>query len=102
MRREGVLRFGEQGGEAFGVDGRDGEASGFDGDYIFVTKRAHADDGAIVVAMIEGGATVKRIYREGERWADLRALIDVLGALSLIICLVPLCSPCLSVNACQI
>jgi repressor LexA len=39
----------------------------FDGDYIFVKKQAHADEGQIVVAMIEGEATVKRIYREGDR-----------------------------------
>lgn len=39
----------------------------FDGDYIFVKKQLHADNGEIVVAMIEGEATVKRIYREGDR-----------------------------------
>jgi repressor LexA len=39
----------------------------FDGDYIFVKKQLHADDGEIVVAMIEGEATVKRVYREGDR-----------------------------------
>ena len=43
------------------------EAGIFDGDYIFVKKQLHADDGQIVVAMIENEATVKRIYREGER-----------------------------------
>jgi len=39
----------------------------FDGDYIFVKKQIHADDGEIVVAVIEGDATVKRMYREGDR-----------------------------------
>jgi repressor LexA len=39
----------------------------FDGDYIFVKKQLTADDGEIVVAMIEGEATVKRLYREGDR-----------------------------------
>lgn len=39
----------------------------FDGDYIFVRKQLNADDGEIVVAMIEGEATVKRLYREGDR-----------------------------------
>lgn len=39
----------------------------FDGDYIFVRKQLQADDGEIVVAMIEGEATVKRLYREGDR-----------------------------------
>ena len=39
----------------------------FDGDYIFVKKQLTATDGEIVVAMIENEATVKRIYREGDR-----------------------------------
>lgn len=39
----------------------------FDGDYIFVRKQLRADDGEIVVAMIEGEATVKRMYREKDR-----------------------------------
>ena len=39
----------------------------FDGDYIFVKKRSTARPGEIVVAMIEGEATVKRYYPEGER-----------------------------------
>ncbi len=38
-----------------------------DGDFIFVQKRSHADDGTIVVVMIDNEATVKRIYREGDR-----------------------------------
>ncbi|MFM2152450.1 MAG: hypothetical protein RL199_885 [Pseudomonadota bacterium] len=39
----------------------------FDGDYIFVKKQLTAHEGEIVVAMIENEATVKRIYREGDR-----------------------------------
>ena len=39
----------------------------FDGDYIFVRKRSHADPGDIVVVMVEGEATVKRFYAEGDR-----------------------------------
>jgi repressor LexA len=39
------------------------------GDYIIVRKQSHADNGDIVVAMIEDEATVKRIYfeRDGVR-----------------------------------
>lgn len=37
------------------------------GDFLFVRKRQHADAGDIVVVMIEGEATVKRFYPEGER-----------------------------------
>lgn len=39
----------------------------FDGDYIFVKRQQDARDGEIVAAMVDGEATVKRIYREGER-----------------------------------
>ena len=39
----------------------------FDGDYIFVRKRSHADPGEIVVVIIENEATVKRYYPEGDR-----------------------------------
>ncbi len=39
----------------------------FDGDYIFVKKQLTAERGDIVVAMIEGEATVKRYYPEGDR-----------------------------------
>ena len=38
----------------------------FDGDYVFVKKVATASRGEIVVAMIEGEATVKRFFPEGE------------------------------------
>jgi repressor LexA len=39
----------------------------FDGDYVFVKKTPSARNGDIVVAMIEGEATVKRYYPEGDR-----------------------------------
>jgi len=39
----------------------------FDGDYVFVKKTPAAHAGDIVVAMIEGEATVKRYYPEGDR-----------------------------------
>jgi repressor LexA len=38
-----------------------------DGDYVFVNKTTSARAGDIVVAMIEGEATVKRFYPEGDR-----------------------------------
>jgi repressor LexA len=38
-----------------------------DGDYVFVKKTPSAKTGDIVVAMIEGEATVKRYYPEGDR-----------------------------------
>lgn len=38
----------------------------FDGDYIFVRKQLQANPGDIVVAMIEGEATVKRYFPEGD------------------------------------
>jgi repressor LexA len=38
----------------------------FDGDYVFVKKTPSARTGDIVVAMIEGEATVKRYYPEGD------------------------------------
>lgn len=36
-----------------------------DGDLILVESRANAENGETVVAMIDGGATVKKFYREG-------------------------------------
>ncbi len=38
-----------------------------DGDYIFVKKQLTAERGEIVVVMIDGEATVKRYYPEGDR-----------------------------------
>jgi repressor LexA len=38
----------------------------FDGDYVFVKKAPNARAGEIVVAMIEGEATVKRYFPEGD------------------------------------
>jgi repressor LexA len=37
------------------------------GDYVFVKKQLSAEDGEIVVAMIDDEATVKRVYFEGDR-----------------------------------
>ena len=37
------------------------------GDYIFVKKQLHAENGDIVVALIDDEATVKRVYFEGDR-----------------------------------
>lgn len=39
----------------------------FDGDYIFVRKQSTADTGEIVVVMIDGEATCKRFFPEGDR-----------------------------------
>lgn len=39
----------------------------YDGDFLFVKKQPSARPGEIVVAMIDGEATVKRYYPEGER-----------------------------------
>lgn len=38
-----------------------------DGDYLFVRQKPDARDGQISVVMVDGEATVKRIYREGSR-----------------------------------
>ena len=38
-----------------------------DGDLILVESRASAENGETVVAMVDGGATVKKFYREGAR-----------------------------------
>lgn len=43
------------------------EAGIFPGDFLFVRKRVTAHPGDIVVAMIEGEATVKRWFPEGDR-----------------------------------
>ena len=66
----------------------------FDGDYVFVKKTPAARTGEIVVAMIDGEATVKRYYPEGDhirfqpansnmspifvRKSDFRA-VDIIG-----------------------
>jgi repressor LexA len=39
----------------------------FDGDYIFVRKQSTAEAGEIVVVMLDGEATCKRYYPEGDR-----------------------------------
>lgn len=38
----------------------------FDGDTLFVQQKQDARDGEIAVVMVDGEATVKRLYREGE------------------------------------
>jgi repressor LexA len=38
-----------------------------DGDYIFIRKQPQAERGEIVVAMLDGEATCKRFYEEGDR-----------------------------------
>ena len=38
-----------------------------DGDYIFVRKQQTAEQGEVVVVMVDGEATCKRFFREGER-----------------------------------
>ncbi len=38
-----------------------------DGDYVVVRRQADAADGTTVVALVDGEATVKRIFRHGER-----------------------------------
>ncbi len=38
-----------------------------DGDYLFVRQKSEARDGEIAVVMVDGEATVKRLFREGER-----------------------------------
>jgi len=40
------------------------EAGILDGDFVVVRKQENADDGDIVVALIESKATLKRLYRE--------------------------------------
>lgn len=66
----------------------------FDGDYIFVRKQSTAETGEIVVVMVDGEATCKRFFPEGDRVrlqpanesmspiyvdrADFRA-VDILG-----------------------
>ncbi len=39
----------------------------FDGDYIFVRKQPNAERGQIVVVMVDGEATCKRFFDEGDR-----------------------------------
>lgn len=38
-----------------------------DGDYLFVRQKTEARNGEIAVAMVDGEATVKRFFREGDR-----------------------------------
>jgi repressor LexA len=63
-----------------------------DGDYVFVRQQATARTGEIVVAMVDGDATVKRFFREGGRirlqpansemqpiYVDASRQVDILG-----------------------
>jgi len=43
------------------------EAGILDGDYVVVLKQETADDGDVVVALIDGEATLKRLHREQDR-----------------------------------
>lgn len=43
------------------------EAGILDGDFVVVRQQSHAENGQIVVAMVEDEATVKRFYRETDR-----------------------------------
>lgn len=63
---EGLL--GRQSQEVFGlrVKGESMIEDGiFDGDYIFVRRQSDVRDGQIVAVMVDGEATVKRMFREG-------------------------------------
>lgn len=61
--RKDLLRGHE--GYALEVEGQSMvEAGILDGDYVIVRKQETADDGDIVVALIEDEATLKRFYRE--------------------------------------
>jgi repressor LexA len=58
------------GGDVFGliVKGDSMVEDGIlDGDTIFVRQRSEVRNGGIAVVLVDGDATVKRVYREGER-----------------------------------
>jgi len=73
--REGTLLVGAEwvqgkGGELFALRVRGESMVGahiLDGDLVLVRHQASADPGDIVVAMVEGEATVKRFAREGKQ-----------------------------------
>ena len=44
------------------------EAGILDGDLIIVEKRTIAEDGEIIVALVDDEATVKTFYRDGDRF----------------------------------
>jgi repressor LexA len=59
-----------RGGEAYAlrVEGNSMVGAGIlDGDHVIVRRQDTADDGDIVVALIEDEATLKRFYRDGKR-----------------------------------
>jgi len=70
VRIDRMLLGAHDGREVFGlvVEGDSMIEDGIlDGDYIFVRKQATASPGDIIVALIEGEATCKRFYPEGDR-----------------------------------
>ncbi len=70
VRIDRMLLGAHDGREVFGlvVEGDSMIEDGiFDGDYIFVRKQATASPGDIIVALIEGEATCKRFFPEGDR-----------------------------------
>lgn len=40
----------------------------YNGDHILVAQQSHADNGEIVVALLEDSATVKRFYKEDNHY----------------------------------
>lgn len=70
----GTLSMGEMFGQkpdifALRVEGNSMIGAGiFDGDYVVVKHQSHVASGEIGVAFTEDGATVKRIFDEGERF----------------------------------
>lgn len=70
---EGTLTFDDLAGKgaarfALKVSGDSMTNAGIsDGDFVIVRKQAHAADGDIVVALIDGQTTVKRFRRRGEQ-----------------------------------
>ena len=53
----------------------------WDGDYIVVEERSDADNGETVVAIVDGGATVKRFYREPDNSIRLQPAHEKLAPL---------------------
>lgn len=51
------------------------EAGIFDGDYVIVKKQSHAENGEIVVATIDGEATVKRLQKINDKRGTVTRLL---------------------------
>lgn len=45
----------------------------YDGDIVVVKRQSTAENGRIVVALVDGEATIKRIYYHGDKTVELRA-----------------------------